>query len=353
LPKTAIIYSQKYLDHDPGRGHPESPRRLRVVIDELNRSGLLEKENCTLVEPRSANMKEVELVHESDHIQLVKECSERGGGLLDLGDTVVGPKSFEVALLAVGGALKAVDLVMIGKFQNAFALVRPPGHHAGPDYAMGFCLFNNVAIAAAHLLKDFNLDRVLILDIDSHHGNGTQEVFYQTDKVLYISLHHDPRGFPGTGFVDETGKGKGLGYNVNIPFPFRIDDQIYLEAVDQIVIPIASQFKPQFILVSAGFDGHYTDPVGGLSLSASGYLETFRKTLDLASRFCEGKLVTVLEGGYSLNFLGKMITAVVAEMAGVSYPIQDKSPVASSPLRKQAEKVIREVKNVQSSFWNL
>lgn len=353
MSKTAIVYSPKYLEHDPGRGHPESPRRLRVIIDELNRSGLFEKESCTLVEPKSANIKEVELVHESDHIQLVKECSERGGGLLDLGDTVVGPKSFEVALLAVGGTLKAVNLVMPGKFQNAFALVRPPGHHAGPYYAMGFCLFNNVAITAAHLLKDFNLGRVLILDIDSHHGNGTQEIFYQSNKVLYISLHHDPRGFPGTGFVDEVGKGKGLGYNVNIPFPFRIDDRIYLQAVDQIVIPIIGQFKPQFVLVSAGFDGHYTDPVGGLSLSASGYLETFRRILNLASRFCEGKLVTVLEGGYSLNFLGKIITAVVAEMAGTSYSIQDKGPVANSAVRKQAEKVIRDVRNIQSSFWNL
>lgn len=322
-------------------------------MDELGRSGLFEKGNCTLVEPESANIKELKLVHESDHIQLVKECSEKGGGLLDLGDTVVGPKSFEVALLAVGGALRAVDLVMTGKFQNAFALVRPPGHHAGPYYAMGFCLFNNVAIAAAHLLKDFNLDRVLILDIDSHHGNGTQEIFYQTNKVLYVSLHHDPRGFPGTGFADETGKGKGLGYKVNIPFPFRIDDQTYLHAIDKIVIPIAGQFKPQFVLVSAGFDGHYSDPVGGLSLSASGYLETFRRTLSLASRFCEGKLVTVLEGGYSLNFLGKMITAVVAEMAGTTYPIQDRGPVAGSSLRKQAEKVMREVKSIQSSFWNL
>jgi len=353
MPKTAIIYSPKYLDHNPGVGHPESPRRLRVIMDELNRSGLLERGNCTLIEPEPASIEEVQLVHEPDHIRLVKECSERGGGLLDLGDTVVGPKSFEVALLAAGGALKAVDLVMAGRFQNAFALVRPPGHHAGPYYAMGFCLFNNIAVAVAHLLRDFSLDRVLILDIDSHHGNGTQEIFYETNKVLYVSLHHDPRGFPGTGFADEVGRGKGLGYKVNVPLPFRIDDQIYLQAVDQVVTPIVSQFKPQFVLVSAGFDGHYTDPVGELSLSASGYIETFKRTLNLASRLCEGKLVAVLEGGYSLNFLGKIITGVVAEMAGVSYSIQDRGPVAGFSVRKQAEKVMREVRSVQSSFWNL
>ncbi|MDH5732330.1 MAG: histone deacetylase [Candidatus Bathyarchaeota archaeon] len=353
MSKTAIIYSPKYFDHNPGQGHPESPKRLRVILDELNRSGLLEKGNCILVKPKSAKTKELEPVHESDHIQLVKEVSERGGGLLDLGDTVVGPRSFKVALLAVGGTLRAVNLVMARKFHNAFALVRPPGHHAGRYYAMGFCLFNNVAIAASHLIEDFNINRVLILDVDSHHGNGTQEIFYETKKVLYISLHHDPRGFPGTGFVDEIGKGKGLGFNVNIPFPFRVDDQIYLKAVDQIVIPIVSQFRPQFILVSAGFDGHHTDPVGGLSLSASGYLKTFRRILKLASECCEGKLVAVLEGGYNLNFLGGIVTAVVAEMAGATYSIHDKSPVASSSTRKQAENLIRTVRNTQSAFWNL
>lgn len=353
MSKTSIIYSPRYLDHAPGRGHPESPKRLRVILGELNRSGLLEKGNCTLVKPKPAKIKEVELVHEPDHVQLVKEVSEKGGGLLDLGDTVVGPRSFEVALLAVGGTLKAVDLVRPRKFDNAFALVRPPGHHAGPYYAMGFCLFNNVAIAASHLIEDFNISRVAILDVDSHHGNGTQEIFYDTEKVLYVSLHHDPRGFPGTGFVDETGQGKGLGFNVNIPFPFRVDDQIYLKAVDQIVVPIVRQFRPEFILVSAGFDGHHADTVGGLSLSASGYLKTFRRILKLASEFCEGKLVTVLEGGYNLSFLGRIVTAVVAEMAEVTYPIQDKSPVASSPTKKQAENLIRTVRNTQSAFWSL
>ncbi len=353
MQKTAVIYTPKYLNHNPGPHHPESPKRLKVIMKELNRSGLFETGRCSLTEPKRASIDDLKLVHEQDYIQLVERYSASGGGLLDLGDTTVSPKSFETALFAVGGALEAVNLVIDGRFKNAFALVRPPGHHAGPYYAMGFCLFNNIAIAATHLLKDFALDRVLILDIDAHHGNATQEIFYDTNRVLYISLHQDPTGFPGTGFVDETGKGKGVGYTVNIPFPFRIDDKIYLKAVKEIVVPIIQQYKPQFILVSVGFDGHYTDPVAELSLSASCYLKTFSHVLNLASKFCTGKLVAILEGGYSLSYIGKIATAVIAKMAGVPHTFQDKSPAASIKVRKQAEKIIKEVRSIQSSFWDL
>jgi len=279
----------------------------------LNKSGLLETGKCSLVEPEPASVEDVELVHESDHVQLVQQVCASGGGLLDLGDTVVSPKSFEVALLAAGGAMKAVDLVMAGKFRNAFALVRPPGHHAGPYYALGFCIFNNIAIAAVHLLRHFNLDRVLILDVDAHHGNGTQEIFYDSDKVLYISLHQDPSDFPRTGFADEVGEGEGLGYTVNVPLPFRINDRIYFKAFNQIVVPIIHQYKPQFILVSTGFDNHYADPVASLSLSALSYVEIFGKTLESASKLCAGKLVAILEGGYRLRVLGRMATAVISK----------------------------------------
>jgi len=353
MTKTAVVFTPKYLDHNPGPRHPESPARLRVITRELNKSGLLETGECSLVEPESASVKDVELVHESDYIQLVQQVCASGGGLLDLGDTVVSSESFEVALLAVGGATKAVDLVMTGKYRNAFALVRPPGHHAGPYYAMGFCIFNNAAIAAAHLLRHFNLDRILILDIDAHHGNGTQEIFYDSDKVLYISFHQDPTEFPGTGFADEIGEGKGLGFTVNIPFPFRINDQIYFKAFNQIAVPIIQQYKPQFILVSTGFDNHYMDPVASLSLSALSYVEIFEKALELASKFCAGKLVAILEGGYSLRFLGRMVVSAIAKMAEVPYTIKDKRPVAGPGIRKRAERMIEEVKEIQSSFWDL
>jgi len=353
MTKTALIYTPKYLEHDPGPDHVESASRLKVIMRELKKSGLLERKEISLLEPKPADLKEIKLVHDPEYVQTVKRFCESGGGLLDIGDTVVSPKSFEAAVLAAGGTIDAADLVMSGKFENAFALVRPPGHHAGPYYALGFCIFNNVAVAAVHLIHRFNLKRILILDIDAHHGNGTQEIFYTTKKVLYISLHQDPHGFPGTGFIDETGEGEGLGYTVNVPFPFRVDDKIYLRALNRIVTPIAEQYKPQFILVSVGFDVHHTDPVAGLSLSTFGCLEAFGKAMDLASRFCEGKLVAVLEGGYNLVLLGKLVTATVAQMAGIPYRLKDQPPVAIPRVRKRAEKIMEEVKRVHSAFWNL
>jgi acetoin utilization deacetylase AcuC-like enzyme len=298
-------------------------------------------------------LEDLELVHERDYIKLVEKACVSGGGILDLGDTVVSPKSCEAATLAVGALIDAVNLVLDGKAKNAFALVRPPGHHAGPYYALGFCLFNNVAVAASYLLRRRNLERVLILDIDAHHGNGTQEIFYNSNKVLYISLHEDPKGFPGTGFVDEIGEGEGIGYTVNVPFPFRTGDAVYERAFDEVVVPISRQFRPQFILVSAGFDGHYADPVGALSLSMKGYEEIFDKIVNLACQLCDGKLVAALEGGYSLNFLGKMATAAIAKMANASYRVVDKGPPANPKVEKKAEQVLSSVKKVQSSFWKL
>jgi len=350
---TAVVYTPKYLDHDTGPNHPETPNRLRVIMQELNRSGLLKTRKCSILTPKSAKLKDLELVHAPDYIELVQRSCATGGGLLDLGDTVVGVESCKVAFLAVGGVLDAVNLVADGRARNAFALVRPPGHHAGPYYALGFCVFNNVAIAAAHILRYLGLSRVLILDIDTHHGNGTQEIFYDTKKVLYVSLHQDPRGFPGTGFMDEIGEGEGLGYTVNVPFPLRVDDRLYHEGFDQIAAPIIKQYKPQFILISAGFDGHYSDPVGGLSLSMQGYMEVFSKILNQASQLCHGRLVASLEGGYSLNFLGKMVTSTIARMAGITYKVRDNSPVAHPRTRRNAEQIIGNVRRIQSSFWQL
>ena len=353
MKKTAIIYTPKYLDHNTGPDHPETADRLRAIMKELKESSLFESGKCSLIEPKPASVKDVELVHQPDYIQLVERVCSSGGGLLDLGDTVVSPESYETALYAVGGAVKAADVVINEEFQNAFALVRPPGHHAGPSYDMGFCLFNNVAVVATQLLNDFHLKRILILDVDAHHGNGTQEIFYNTDKVLYIGLHQDPSNFPRTGFVDEVGNGDGLGYTVNIPFPYQTGDKAYLKAFNQIVMPIIQQYKPEFILVSTGFDGHYTDPVASLSLSASTYLKIFENVLNLASQFCAGKLVAVLEGGYSLNFIGKIATAVIGKMAGVSYIIQDKHPIVAPEVWRQVEKTIVSIKRAHAKFWDL
>ncbi|MEM3536640.1 MAG: histone deacetylase, partial [Candidatus Bathyarchaeia archaeon] len=343
MAKTAVIFSPKYYQHNPGRGHPESARRLRAIISELRNGPLSHSGNWQFVEPERAAIADVQLVHDVEYIKLVRAVCKSGGGFLDLEDTVASPESFEVALYAVGGALKAVKLVMENKVKNAFALVRPPGHHAEKFRACGFCIFNNVAIAAEYLLKNYDLKRVLILDIDAHHGNGTQEIFYQTKKVLYMSLHQDPRGFPGTGFIDEIGEGEGLGYNVNVPLPFRTGDQIYLRAVEEIIKPIIRQYKPQFMLVSAGLDGHYTDPVANLSLSASCYQRVYEVITDLASEICQGRLVSVLEGGYSLRFVGKIAAAAIAKMSATPYIVNDEVPSSKERMVKHGGKIIEEV----------
>ena len=350
---TAIYYSPRFLEHDPGTDHPETPRRLRVIVEELSRSGLLQSERCAYIEPKRSRREDVELVHEAEYVELVEKTCAAGGGVLDLGDTVVSSKSCQVAMLAVGAVVDAVNMVFECRANNAFALVRPPGHHAGPYYALGFCLFNNVAVAASYLLSHMGLNRVLILDVDTHHGNGTQEIFYGTDKVLYISLHEDSIGFPGTGFVDELGECEGLGFTVNVPLPFKIGDADYQRAFDEIVVPIAHQYEPEFILVSAGFDGHYTDPVGDLSLSMKGYEETFAKIVNLAAKVCAGKLVASLEGGYSLNFLGKMVTSAISKMAKSSYRVSDSRPTGHPRVQRKAEQIITDVKRVQSAFWEL
>jgi acetoin utilization deacetylase AcuC-like enzyme len=352
MAKTAIVFTPEYYAHNTGSGHPETLRRLEIIMRELNLLDLFSStKKCKLVSPHMASLEDLELVHTREHIDLVKRVCGHGGGLLDLGDTVVSPESYKVSRYAVGGALDAVNLVLCNEFSNAFALVRPPGHHAGPYYAAGFCIFNNVAVAAAHLLKRCDYRRVLIIDVDAHHGNGTQEIFYSTKNVLYVSLHEDPTDFPGTGFVDQTGEGEGLGYNVNIPFPFRVGDKMYLKAIDEIVVPIARQYAPQFILASVGYDGHYSDPVGQLSLSAAAYASLFERILDLASTLCEHKLVAVLEGGYSLKHLGKLVALTISKMAGFAYSVGNGKQSFRPRVEKQAEKVIEEVKEIQSAFW--
>jgi len=353
MSKTAIIFSPKYYQHNPSRGHPESAKRLSLIINELKRGKLSKSRNWQFVEPEKARIEDVELVHDRTYIEFVESICKSGGGLLDSGDTLASPKSFEVALYAVGGTLKAVNLVMARKFENAFALVRPPGHHAGKFRAYGFCIFNNIAIAAKYLLKKFRLKRILILDIDAHHGNGTQETFYETNKVLYVSLHQDPRDFPGTGFIDEVGEGEGLGYKVNVPLPYRTGDQVYLKAVKEIATPIIYQYKPQIILVSAGLDGHYTDPVASLSLSALCYQKVYGTIVNLASEICEGRLVSVLEGGYSLSFIGKIAAAAIAKMSGNFYAVADKILTPKKRVRMQGENLIKEAKKVQRAFWNM
>jgi acetoin utilization deacetylase AcuC-like enzyme len=351
--KTAVVFSPKYYEHDPGKDHPESAKRLEAIIHELKNGLLSQNRDIQFVDPFRASIEDVELVHGIEYIRLVEAVCNSGGGLLDLEDTVVSSQTYEVALSAVGGAIRSVDLAMNGKYQNAFALVRPPGHHASRFRACGFCVFNNVAIAAEHLRRHYKLRRIAILDFDAHHGNGTQETFYSTDEVLYISLHEDPTGFPGTGFPEEVGEGEGLGFTINIPFPYETSDRIYLKALREIVEPIIRQYRPQFVLVSAGLDGHRSDPVGNLSLSTACYSDMFRTITGLANHLCHGRLVSVLEGGYNVNHVGKTCASAIAEMSGHGRICQRRKATESSENEEQGEAAIQEVKKVQRAFWHV
>ena len=351
--KVAVLYSDKFLEHQPGPGHPECPERLRVMMRELEKSGLLASGACEVVQPRPASPKELHMIHDPSYVEWVRRFCERGGGVMDLGDTVASPDSYEAAVLAAGAAIQAVDLVMRGDYDAAWALVRPPGHHAGRDYARGFCIFNNVALAAKRLLEHHGLERVAIVDIDAHHGNGTQELFYETDRVLYASLHQDPTWFPGTGFEDEVGSGEGRGYTVNVPLPFLTGDDIYLRAVEEIILPVVRQYRPQFLLMSVGFDTHYADPVARLGLSMIGHVRVFASLARLAQAACAGRLVAVLEGGYSLKHIGKMFVADLAVLAGAEYELVDEPTGTPDVIRRRAEETLKAVRRVQSEFWEL
>jgi acetoin utilization deacetylase AcuC-like enzyme len=320
----------------------------------IEKTDLLQNRNIKLVNPKSATFEEISQIHKEEYIHYIRKICRSGGGVLDAEtETKVSRQSFKVALLAAGGALEASDRIMSKEFRNAFVLSRPPGHHAGSNYALGFCIFNNAALAAARLLKRHRLGRILILDIDSHHGNGTQEIFYDKNQVLYISIHEDPSEFPKEGFKEETGREEGLGYNINIPLPFRAGDPSYWKSFNSIVIPIIKQYNPQFFIVSAGFDGYYRDRVGELSLSSTLYLKVFQAILELSNKYCDDRTMSILEGGYQLTYLKHVVPVAIGKMAGVNMKIKNKRPQISLPSEKKAYKIIEKVKNIQSRYWSL
>lgn len=308
---TGLLYDDIYLHHLSGNsGHPERPERLIFIRDALNRAGLLQ--NLYPIKPRRVTQEELELVHKPSYIALVRRelSNVQGFGQLSTGDTLVSAGSLEAAEFAVGGVLNAVDAVMQGKVKNAFAAVRPPGHHATPTRGMGFCIFNNVAIAARYVQRKYGLQRVLIVDWDYHHGNGTQDTFYEDGSVFYFSTHHYG-AYPGTGSPAETGAGKGAGKIVNVALPPRANDAQILEAFQTKLVPAAREFKPDFILISAGFDGMRNDLLGVFDITPAGFAAITRIVVGLSKEFCQGRLVSVLEGGYRLDGLAESVLAHV------------------------------------------
>ncbi len=307
---TGIVYSEKFLEHRPPDFHPERPERLTAIVDHLRAVGLWDRLEPLRFGP--ATMEQVCAVHDARHVEAVRRACEAGAGYLDP-DTYVVPDSYEAALLAAGGVIAAVEAVLDGTVDNAFCLVRPPGHHAERNRAMGFCVFNNVAIAARNAQRAHGVERILIVDFDVHHGNGTQQAFWEDDRVFYVSLHQYPY-YPGTGRRDEVGAGAGAGFTRNFPFPPGAPEEAWLDVFERDLPAIAEGFRPDLLLVSAGFDAHRDDPLAQQNLTTAGYASIGRALASMAARHCEGRLVATLEGGYHPRALAEGVEAVIRAM---------------------------------------
>lgn len=306
--KTGFVYHDQYLLHDTGIGHPEKPDRLKAIVSHLQATGMWNNLQHLLID--SAPTEIIRLVHSSQHLKFIKDrcdqAGESGSVFLDQGDTPVSLNSYDVALLAVGGVTAAVDAVCSGVLTNAFCAVRPPGHHAETNTPMGFCLFNNVAIAARYAQEKFNVRSVAIIDWDVHHGNGSQEIFYNDPSVFFISLHQYPF-YPGTGARSERGSGKGEGFNLNCPMKAGSNEADYLLAFKNEIVPVLNTYQPELILISAGFDAHQDDPLANINLTENSFGLFTEIIADLAAKFSDNKIVSILEGGYNLNALSKCV----------------------------------------------
>jgi acetoin utilization deacetylase AcuC-like enzyme len=309
--KVGLVYDPVYLKHDTG-GHVENKERLTSTISLLEETGL--KDKLTMIPPRAATTDEIALVHAKEHILRVENQCAQGGGWLDP-DTVTSPGSYEAALYAAGGMLTAIDEVMTKRVDSAFALVRPPGHHATCWHAMGFCLFNNIAIGAKYALANYDIERILIADFDVHHGNGTQDTFYADSNVLYFSTHEYPF-YPGTGSIDEIGAREGEGFTVNVPLIAGWGDEEYQAVYEDVLAPVARRFSPQLILVSAGYDAHWADRLAMMQVSTAGFARLVEILKLLADTLCQGKMVFTLEGGYNHEALSSSIAATFYILMG-------------------------------------
>ena len=309
--KVGLVYDPIFLEHDTGQ-HVENAQRLRDVISVLEQSGV--KQQLVPIQPEPASIDDLLTVHSKEHIARIENIAKEGGGWLDP-DTLTSEASYKVALHAAGGLIKAVTAVMDGELNSAFALVRPPGHHATERRAMGFCLFNNVAIAAKYALNNHSIKRILIVDFDVHHGNGTQETFYRDPKVLYFSTHEYPF-YPGTGDIDESGAGDGEGTIINVPLPGFCGDEEYLRIFNEILVPAARRFQPQLILASAGYDAHWADQLALMQVTVTGYSRMAVILKGLADELCNGRLVFTLEGGYNTMALAHSIRAMLEVLLG-------------------------------------
>lgn len=312
---TALVTDSRFLEHDTGFPHPESPQRLATIAKALDADPELQKK-LVRVEPRSATESDITACHQRQLLDRLAATAGKAPVRIEP-DTVVCAESFEVSLLAAGGALAAVDAVVEKKVRNVFVLVRPPGHHATPARSMGFCLFNNVAIAARYAQRRYGIDKILIIDWDVHHGNGTQDIFASDPSVFYLSTHQYP-WYPGTGAANEEGEGRGRGYTINVPLPAGTDARKHTEYFREALSAAVKKLPPELILISAGFDAHRDDPLAGLMLEDSHFEEFTRSVMDAADRYCDGRIVSALEGGYNLHTLGETVRRHIAALTEAS-----------------------------------
>ena len=338
--QTGIVLDARYQDHNPGQGHPERAERIGTL---LSRFASYKRDGLKRFDPRHATHEEIALVHDTSLIGRVAASAGLEAAAFDA-DTRVSAQSYETALLATGGLLTILDAVMEREVDNGFALVRPPGHHAERNRAMGFCLFNSVAVGAQYLRERFGLSRILVMDWDLHHGNGTQHSFYDDPGVLYLSTHQYPY-YPGTGAAEEAGQGSGEGYTVNLPLSAGWGDVAIVPLFEEVIDPICRQFQPEFVLISAGFDAHARDPLGGLTVTAEGFTALARILLRVARDHAQGRCAAILEGGYDLEGLETSVIHVLDEMGGdrLGHPLPT----------YERQGLLPNVRAVQQRYWEL
>lgn len=332
----------RYIEHlMPFRQHPERPERLQAIWDTLDEAGLATR--MKTLQPLPAEREWLLAVHSENHVGILEMIARQERPAMIDADTYALPVSYEIARLAAGGVMQTIDAVLTGTARNGLAAVRPPGHHATPDRPMGFCLLNNIAIGASFARKKHGLNRVMIVDFDVHHGNGTQDIFYEDDSVLFISTHQYPF-YPGTGHLKETGRAGGRGFTLNIPLEGGHGDKSYAAIFEQVIWPAAKRYRPELILVSAGFDAHHVDPLAMMQLSLAGYAHISRELIRMANELCSGKIVFVLEGGYDLQALGHGVRNIAHALLGEDVisdpygPAGDKEPDVQ-PLIEQVRKI--------------
>ncbi|MBW2501394.1 MAG: histone deacetylase [Deltaproteobacteria bacterium] len=349
--RTAILKNDLFLEHIPDFNHVESPDRLRVIYEQLGKEPM----SGLFLYPDFAPASEttLELNHTKEHVMRVAGTAGKTFSSLDP-DTQTSAQSYDAACLAAGAIISGMEMIVEGRADNGFALVRPPGHHAEADRAMGFCLFNNVAVGARYGLEHLGLERVAIFDWDLHHGNGTQHSFYTSNQVLYLSTHAYPY-YPGSGGLEEVGSGEGEGFTVNVPLSGGQDDRAFATIVKEVIVPVTREYRPDFIIISAGFDTYFNDPLGTMAVTEQGFACMAKQLVDLAGEVCGGRLLVALEGGYNLRGLRDGVLAVLAELSG-DPACPGKVDAATLKAIATAERnvpVVAQVRDIAKRYWSL